>query len=124
LKGKDFDTLADLEEDLSAFYRFYNFNRIHSSTCGLPPALFYNQWEKGQVERIVLDEKGRKVKFKLKVPRNTLQRFEPKVSAAGIVNPREVLSLIFEGSIPDKIILKHSSKNKADDAVPTLQPAV
>ena len=46
-----------------------------------------------------MDEKKRKVSFKLKVARQLLSKFEP----AGNENQREVLSVIFEGSTPDKI---------------------
>lgn len=99
LQGKTFENLEELIVDLNEFYRFYNYRRIHNSVCHLPPALFWQQWNKDNVDRIVLDEKKRKIKFKLKVARQHLRKFEP----AGNGNPREVLSVIFEGSTPDKI---------------------
>jgi len=99
LQGKMFENLEELIVDLNEFYRFYNYRRIHNSVCCLPPALFWQQWNKGNIERVVLDEKKRKVKFKLKVARQHLRKFEP----AGNGSQREVLSVIFEGSTPDKI---------------------
>ena len=89
-------------KNLDIFYLFYNYRRIHGSICKLPPALFWQQWNKNNIDRQVVDEKKRKVKFKLKIGRQFLQKFEP----AGNENQREVLSLIFEGSIPDKITFK------------------
>jgi len=102
LRGKIFENLEGLIVDLNEFYCFYNYRRIHNSTCRLPPALFWQQWNRDNIERVVLDEKKRKVKFKLKVTRQQLHKFEP----AGNENQREVLSVIFEGSIPDKIKLE------------------
>jgi len=99
LQGKTFENLDELIVDLNEFYRFYNYGRIHNSVCRLPPALFWQQWNKGNIERIVLDPKKRKVKLRLKVGRQLLRKFKP----AGNENPREVLSVIFEGSTPDKI---------------------
>lgn len=99
LQGKLFENLEELIEDLNEFYLFYNYHRIHNSICKLPPALFWQQWNQDNIERILLDEKKRKVSFKLKVARQLLSKFEP----AGNENQREVLSVIFEGSTPDKI---------------------
>jgi len=108
LAGKSFKRLADLIKDLDMFYLFYNYRRIHGSICKLPPALFWQQWNKNNIDRQVVDEKKRKVKFKLKIGRQFLQKFEPTSvgEPAGNENQREVLSLIFEGSIPDKITFK------------------
>lgn len=99
LAGKLFRNITELTEDLDTFYPFYNYRRIHGSTCGLTPALFWQQWNKGNVERKLLGESKRKARFCLTIGRQYLQTFEP----AGNVKPREVLSLIFEGSIPEKI---------------------
>lgn len=99
LKGATFVSLEDLTAYLNTFYKFYNYRRIHSSTCQLPPALFWQQWHQGNIDRIVLDEEKRKVRFRLKVARQHLSRFEP----AGNESQREVLSVIFKGSIPEKI---------------------
>jgi len=116
LKGKFFENLSELTKDLKEFYQFYNFQRIHGSTLKLPPMLFWQQWNQGKVKRIVVDLKNRKVKFKLKIPRQSIVSLEP----AGIGNQREVLSVIFEGSTPDKI----KSLTQSDGAVLNAQPAV
>lgn len=75
-----FWSLADLEQCLILFYEKYNNHRLHSSTCYLPPKVFWNCWEKGLVERIV-DQKQRKMKFKLLIPYHEL---------SGNMNLREV----------------------------------
>lgn len=69
LKGDHFDTLPQLENRLAIFYDNYNNQRAHGSLCGLTPYLFHQEWEKGNIERIVIDENKRKVKFKLLVPK-------------------------------------------------------
>lgn len=105
LQGKVFENLTDLTNDLKEFYLFYNYRRIHSSVCKLPPALFWQQWNQGNVDRIVVDEKKRKVKFKLKVARQILSKFEP----TGKENQKEILWVIFEESTPDKTKFKEHS---------------
>ena len=99
LEGKVFENLHELIKDLNTFYLFYNYRRIHGSICKLPPALFWQQWNKKNVERLVVDEKKRKVRFKLNIGRQYLCKFEP----AGNENQKGVLSVIFEGSTPEKI---------------------
>jgi len=99
LEGKIFENLHELIKDLDIFYLFYNYRRIHNSICKLPPALFWQQWNKKNVERLVVDEKKRKVRFKLNIGRQYLRKFEP----AGNESRKGVLSVIFEGSTPEKI---------------------
>lgn len=99
LEGKIFEGLTDLEEELKKFYLFYCYRRVHGSTCGLPPALFWQQWNRGNIERTLKPGCERRAKFRLLIGKQYLQRFEP----AGNESRREVLSLIFEGSTPDKI---------------------
>ena len=126
LEGMIFEKLMNLEQELQRFYVFYNYRRIHGSTCGIPPMLFWQQWTQGNIERHVKADNIRKATFRLTVGRQYLQRFEP----AGNENSREVLSLIFEGSIPDKITLAkptnqvYMDKTKSDGAVLIEQPAV
>lgn len=69
LKNHHFDTLEELENRLIAFYSNYNNHRSHSSLCGLTPKLFNEQWKEGNIKRKVLDEKRKKVKFDLKIPK-------------------------------------------------------
>ena len=123
IKGLSFENLFALEAELEKFYRFYNFERIHGSTLKLPPMTFWHQWNLGNVNRSVLDEKNRKVKFSLNGSRQHIKLVEP----AGNGNPREVLSLIFEGSMPDKIkidTLEILADSQSDGAVLNAQPAV
>lgn len=124
LSRKYFENLADLRENLEEFYYFYNYERIHNSTLKLPPILFWEQWNKGNIERIVLDEQKRRVKFKLKVPRQNLLA-EP----AGIRHSEVGLLLDLEGSIPDqskssKKMNSISEITQKDGAVLIAQPAV
>lgn len=86
LQGKVFVDLAGMEDMLDVFYVHYNQHRIHGSTLNLPPQLFWNQWKAGNIERTVIDEKKRKVKFRLKIGRqNILNNKEPE--PVGIRNP-------------------------------------
>ena len=86
LQGQYFDNLSALQIALGDFYRFYNFERIHGSTLNLPPATFWQQWKVGNIDRVVLDEKKRKVKFTLKVQRQQICLVGP----AGNESQREV----------------------------------
>jgi transposase InsO family protein len=98
LRGKYFEDLLNLEVELQQFYPHYNFVRIHGSTLKLPPVTFWQQWNLGNIDRNVIDKKKRKVKFALKTPRQHIV----KVKHAGNANHREVLSLDFLGSMPEK----------------------
>jgi transposase InsO family protein len=88
-----FDTLEDLEKWLIEFYSFYNYRRIHGSVCLLPPMSFWEQWHKGHVDRIVVDEKKRKVRFKLTIAKQQIEKTFP----SGKASLREVSSLDFGG---------------------------
>ncbi len=66
LERSYFYTLDQLEEYLIIFYEKYNTTRLHGSIANLPPLIFQQQWELGNIERIVKDNK--KVKFKLTIP--------------------------------------------------------
>jgi len=101
LRGKSFPQLSDLVAELEIFYPFYNYERIHGSMLLLPPMTFWEQWDKGNITRTVLDEKQRKVRFSLNVPRYQIKVVEP----VGNASQREVLSLTLEGSMPDKVKL-------------------
>lgn len=98
LRGNYFEDLPKLQQALQLFYPHYNFVRIHGSTLKLPPVTFWQQWHLGNIHRQVLDEKKRKVKFNLKIPRQHMVKVKP----AGNESPREVLSLNFLGSMPEK----------------------
>jgi transposase InsO family protein len=75
-----FWSLTELEQCLILFYEKYTNHRLHSSTCYLPPMVFWNCWEQGLIKRIV-NEKERKMTFRLLVPYHQL---------SGNMNLREV----------------------------------
>lgn len=100
LQGQYFESIKTLENSLKEFYDFYNFERIHSSTLKLPPVTFWKQWTLDHVDRQVLDEKRRKVKFSLKVEKQVIQKIKlylREPSGSGNKSQREVLSLNFLG---------------------------
>lgn len=67
LNPYNFWTLQDLFTVLTLFYEKYNNERLHSSTCDLPPNIFLECWNKGLILQ-TRDEKKRTIKFKLKIP--------------------------------------------------------
>jgi len=73
-------SLTELEQCLILFYEKYNNHRIHSSTCYLPPGVFWDLWEQGLIKTIS-NEKERKIRFKLLIPYHKL---------SGNMNLREV----------------------------------
>jgi putative transposase len=75
-----FWSLTELEQCLVLYYEKYNNHRIHSSTCYLPPMVFWNCWENGLI-KCIPNEKERKIKFRLLVPYHQL---------SGNMNLREV----------------------------------
>ena len=79
LDRHNFFTLSQLEEYLTIFYEKYNNQRLHGSIANLPPTVFWEQWNLGNIQRTVYDNK--KVKFKLLIPYNQI---------SGNVNLREV----------------------------------
>lgn len=76
-----FWSLDDLEQCLTLFYDKYNNQRLHSSTLYLPPLIFWDYWEKGLVESKI-DEKKRKIKFRLLVP---YQKLSGDLSLRGLL---------------------------------------
>jgi len=92
LQGQYFEDLAEITTWLERFYRNYNYERIHGSTLNLPPMTFWEQWQSGNIERQVLSEKERKVRFLLKVPRQHIVKAQP----TGNGSHREVSSLNFK----------------------------
>lgn len=80
LSRQVFWSLEELEQCLTLFYEKYNNHRLHSSTCYLPPMVFWDCWEQGLIKRIV-NEKKIKMIFKLMVPYHNI---------SGNMNLREV----------------------------------
>ena len=65
IKDDVFETLADAEKRLDKFYNQYNNHKTHTATI-VPPAKFWVLFDMGLVE-VVVDEKKRRSKYKLKV---------------------------------------------------------
>lgn len=115
LEGQYFEDLIALCAYLENFYQFYNYERIHGSTVKLPPMTFWRQWKQGNIERKVLDEKGRKVRFLLRKPRQEIK----KIQAADNGSQREVSSLDLVGVDPPS----NPKKMQSDGPVLNAQPA-
>lgn len=132
LEGQYFEGLPQLCGWLENFYDFYNRHRIHGSTVKLPPMVFAEQWGLGNIERKVVDEKTRKVRFSLKIPRQEVRKACPEKRACLGVEPadngsrREVSSLGLEGldapSIPKKVQTGGPACSPAKPAL-NVQPA-
>ena len=93
LQGKYFENLAGLSKELNGFYNFYDYERLHGSLLNLPPITFWHQWELGNIDRIELPGEKPKVRFKLKIAKQEIQ----KIKLSGNESQREVLSLNFLG---------------------------
>lgn len=86
LEGHYFENLSQLETRLTLFYERYNNERIHGSTAGLPPRLFWNLWEEKQIKRLEHPKKGSI--FKLLIPRHQLsERMSPEGVACHLSKP-------------------------------------
>ena len=66
LQNQVFWDIYELEARLTLFYEKYNNERLHSSIANLTPRLFWELWEKGEIQRKEL--KNNKVRFLLKIP--------------------------------------------------------
>jgi len=74
LKRYIFWSLEELEQNLVLFYEFYNNERLHGSIAYTNPQNFWLLWKHDKVAMKV-DEKKRKINFKLKVPHHHLHQF-------------------------------------------------
>lgn len=115
LDDKYFHSLEDLEIKLITFYDHYNNNRVHGSTLKLPPKLFWEQWNLGNVARKVIDEKLRRVKFKLLIPRQKIIVNKPTG------NMNQEVGLLPDLKNPNNLKSKYYQK---DGAVLISQPTV
>lgn len=66
-----FWSLNDLDQCLTLFYEKYNNHRLHSSTLYLPPMVFWQQCEIGNVD-VKTNHKNRSTKFRLMIPYHQL----------------------------------------------------
>ena len=74
LKRFNFWSLDELKQNLILFYETYNNTRIHTSIAYTSPRIFWNLWNKNLVEMVV-DEKKRKIKFKLKIKHHEIKQY-------------------------------------------------
>jgi len=70
LRNDHFWTLEQLETRLSIFYEKYNNSRVHSGVAMLPPNLFWQVWQQGQI-RVSKNKRGKLI-FKLLKGRHLL----------------------------------------------------
>ena len=67
-----FFDLDDLAHHLTLFYEKYNNIRLHCSIASLPPNIYLDQWNLGNII-LCVDTINRKVKTKLKIPYSLIQ---------------------------------------------------
>jgi hypothetical protein len=115
-QGLKRDKVPAVHSWMERFYQHYNYERNHSSTCNLTPMSFWDQWKTSNVERVLLSEKERKVRFLLKVHRQQILKVEPADNA----NQREVSSLNWRGHRAPS----NSNPTQTDGSVLIAQPAV
>ena len=115
LEGQYFESLEDLNNNLVVFYDHYNNNRVHGSTLNLPPQVFWEQWLQGNIERIVIDENLRKVKFKLHIARQDIIKIKPTG------NMNQEVGLLLDLENPNHV---KSEYYQTDGAVLIDQPSV
>lgn len=108
LQGQYFDNLQVLTQYLNTCYWHYNYERIHSGSLGLPPVTFFLLWKAQMIDRQVLDEKKRKVKFSLKIPRYTIRKIRP----SGNECLKDVLSLDLKDFDSPKIQITKENKTQ------------
>ena len=104
-----FNTIEDLDIHLHLFYDKYNNQRLHSSIAKLPPNIFKQEWDKGNIIRCI-DLEEKKVKFKLMIPYR-------HIKLSGNMNHREASCLIDDS-------LDGNQKSQKVGDVTTLQPSV
>lgn len=82
LNRNTFFELDQLKAELTTFFPFYNYKRIHGSTLKLPPITFWKLWQENLIDRKVICPEKRKVKFSLKIERQnvTLVKLSDNVS--------------------------------------------
>ena len=110
LNRYSFWSLEDLEQCLTLFYDKYNNQRLHGSTLYLPPMVFWQLWEAGNV-KILINEKERKTKFKLAIPYHQLSG---NMSLRSVPCPQ---AKPLNG-------VENESKNEMHGAATLLQPSV
>ena len=105
-----FWSIDELEQCLTLFYEKYNNHRLHSSTLYLPPMVFWQQWELGNIS-MDINFKKRATKFRLLIPYHQLSG---NMSLKGVPCPH----LKPLNGVEDE------SKNEMNGAVTFQQPSV
>ena len=82
LKPYFFWSFEELNQNLVLFYEFYNNRRIHASIAYTSPRIFWDLWKNNLVEKKV-NEKKRKITFKLKIPYYEIHQFTGKIEPEG-----------------------------------------
>jgi len=106
-----FNTIDELIEHLTLFYDKYNNERLHSSIAKLPPNIYLEQWDQGNI-MLCVDTTNKKIKSKLTIPYS-------QVRPSGHANLRERSCLDYEA-------LEELNKPplKAGDVTTLNQPSV
>jgi len=82
LKRYNFWSLEELKQNLILFYETYNNSRIHGSIDYTSPRTFWELWNKNLV-KMEVDEKKRKIKFKLKISHSDIYQHTGKIEPKG-----------------------------------------
>lgn len=107
LKPYLFWDLAELEANLTVFYEKYNWVRLHSSVADLPPMNFWDLHEKDLIEKTV-DEKNRKIKFKLKIPYHEVSKHTGNNEPEGSSLPRSTTEKTNKKRVGAENLIQHT----------------
>ena len=73
LNKYNFWSLEELEQNLILFYETYNNTRLHGSIAYTSPRIFWDLWNLNLID-MKIEEKKRKITFKLKIPHSEIQQ--------------------------------------------------
>jgi putative transposase len=107
-----FFDLEQLEQQLTLFYDKYNNERLHGSIASLPPNIYLDQWEKGNII-VCVDVVKRTTKSKLTIP------YKDIIIPSGNENPKGA-SCLNKLPLDEEIY----SQEKMGDVTTLLQPSV
>jgi putative transposase len=82
MRGQEFENRQQLVAWLEQYLAFYNYERLHSSIAYLPPMTFLDQWKQENIEKIAHPKNSRKVRLKLKIPRQQVVRVSQQARRA------------------------------------------
>ncbi|MFA7616560.1 MAG: integrase core domain-containing protein [Weeksellaceae bacterium] len=87
LKRFTFWSLDELEQDLIVFMEKYNNQRLHGSLAHLAPNDFELLWQQNLIQTKI-DEKQRKIAFKLTIPRHLAKQYTGNNEPEGSLSPK------------------------------------